>query len=115
MVHVGCWKKEELQIDVLHQVRVYNYVYTSCMLKSEVGLFGNSVLIKDRYKGFHKCLLTHNMDNFVICIGNIMTYPKPILRNVLKEHCAIRDNITTCDIASIIDIIAMTGDICTNF
>ena len=25
-------------------------------------------------------------------------YPKPILCNVLKELCAIRDNITICDI-----------------
>ena len=41
-------------------------------------------------------------------------YPKPILCNVLKELCAIRDNITTCDIASITDIIAMIEDICTN-
>ena len=39
-------------------------------------------------------------------------YPKPILCNVLKELCAIRDNITTCDIASITDIIAMIEDIC---
>ena len=38
-------------------------------------------------------------------------YPKPILCNVLKELCAIRDNITTCDIASITDIIAMIEDI----
>ena len=37
-------------------------------------------------------------------------YPKPILCNVLKELCAIRDNITTCDIASITDIIAMIED-----
>ena len=29
-----------------------------------------------------------------------------ILCNVLKELCAISDNITTCDIASITDIIA---------
>ena len=32
-------------------------------------------------------------------------YPKPILRNVLMELRAIRNNITTCDIASITDII----------
>ena len=31
--------------------------------------------------------------------------------NVLMELCAIRDNITTCDIASITDIIAMIKDI----
>ena len=37
-------------------------------------------------------------------------YPKPILCNVLMELCAIRDNITTCDIASITDIIAMIED-----
>ena len=36
---------------------------------------------------------------------------KPILCNVLKEFCAIRDDITTCDIASITDIIAMIEDI----
>ena len=43
-------------------------------------------------------------------------YPKPILCNVLKELCAKRDNITACDIASIIDtcIIAMIEDIYTN-
>ena len=41
-------------------------------------------------------------------------YPKLILCNVLKELCAIRDNITTCDIVSITDIIAMIEDICTN-
>ena len=41
-------------------------------------------------------------------------YLNPILCNVLKELCAIRDNITTCDIASITDIIAMIEDICTN-
>ena len=40
-------------------------------------------------------------------------YPKPILCNVLIELCAIRDNITTCDIASITDIFAMIEDICT--
>ena len=42
--------------------------------------------------------------------------PKLILctSNVLMELCAIRDNITTCDIASITDIIAMIVDICTN-
>ena len=38
-------------------------------------------------------------------------YPKPILCNVLMELCAIRDSITTCDIASITDIIAMIEDI----
>ena len=37
--------------------------------------------------------------------------PKPILCNVLMELCAIRDNIATCDIASITDIIAMVEDI----
>ena len=36
-----------------------------------------------------------------------------ILCSVLKELCAIRDNITTCDIANITDIIAMIEDICT--
>ena len=41
-------------------------------------------------------------------------YPKPILCNVLMELCAKRDNITTCDIASLTDIIALTEDICTN-
>ena len=41
-------------------------------------------------------------------------YPKFNLCNVLIELCVIRDNITTCDIASITDIIAMTKDICTN-
>ena len=41
-------------------------------------------------------------------------YPRSILCNVLKELCAIHDNITTCDIASIIDIIAMIEDICTH-
>ena len=41
----------------------------------------------------------------------ILPYPKPILCNVLKELCAIRDYITTCDIASITDIIAMIEDI----
>ena len=41
-------------------------------------------------------------------------YSKLILCNVLIELCAIRDNITTCDIASITDIIAMIEDICTN-
>ena len=30
------------------------------------------------------------------------------------ELCAIRDNITPCDIARITDIIAMIEDICTN-
>ena len=30
------------------------------------------------------------------------------------ELCAIRDNITTCDIANITDSIAMIEDICTN-
>ena len=30
------------------------------------------------------------------------------------ELCAIRDNITTSDIANITDIIAMIEDICTN-
>ena len=30
------------------------------------------------------------------------------------ELCAIRDNITTCDIANFTDIIAMIEDICTN-
>ena len=30
--------------------------------------------------------------------------------NVLMELCAIRDNITTCDIANITDIIAMIED-----
>ena len=40
-----------------------------------------------------------------------LLYSKSILCNVLKELCAIRDNITTCDIASITDIIAMIGDI----
>ena len=48
-------------------------------------------------------------------LGKMSTlYPKPILCNVLKVLCAIRDNITTCDIASITDIIAMIEDICTN-
>ena len=42
-------------------------------------------------------------------------YPKPILCNVLKELCAIRDNIITCDIASITDIIAIIEDICINY
>ena len=41
-----------------------------------------------------------------------MLYPKSILCDVLMEFCAIRDNITTCDIASITDIIAMIEDIC---
>ena len=41
-------------------------------------------------------------------------YLKSILCNVLMELCAIRDNITTCDIANITDIIAMIEDICTN-
>ena len=42
-------------------------------------------------------------------------YPESILCNVLMELCAIRsDNITTCDIANITDIIAMIEDICTN-
>ena len=55
-------------------------------------------------------------------------YPKPILCNALRIRirinqnirfawsyiCAIRDNITTCDIASITDIIAMIEDICNN-
>ena len=41
-------------------------------------------------------------------------YPKPILCSVLKELCAIRDNIATCDIASITDIIAMIEDIFIN-
>ena len=41
-------------------------------------------------------------------------YPKPILCNVLKKLCAIRDNITLCDIARITDIIAMIDDICIN-
>ena len=40
--------------------------------------------------------------------------PKPILCNVSMELCAIRDNITTCDIASITGIIAMLEDIGTN-
>ena len=30
------------------------------------------------------------------------------------ELCAIRDNITRCDVASITDIITMVEDICTN-
>ena len=30
------------------------------------------------------------------------------------KFCAMLDNITTCDIASITDIIAMIEDICTN-
>ena len=34
-----------------------------------------------------------------------------ILCNALMELCALRDNITTCDIASITDIIAMIEDI----
>ena len=41
-----------------------------------------------------------------------MLYLKPNLCDVLQELCAIRDNITTCDIASITDIIAMIEDIC---
>ena len=43
-------------------------------------------------------------------------YPKSILCNVLIELlvCAIRDNITTCAMANITDIIAMIEDICTN-
>ena len=44
----------------------------------------------------------------------VSTYPKSILCNVLMELCAIRNNITTCDIANITDIIAMIEDICTN-
>ena len=38
-------------------------------------------------------------------------YPKNILCDVLMELCAIRDNITTCDIASITDIITVIEDI----
>ena len=41
-------------------------------------------------------------------------YPKPMLCNILLKFCAIRDNITTCDIASITDIIAIIKDLCTN-
>ena len=40
----------------------------------------------------------------------VYTVSKPILYKVLIEFCAIRDNITTCDIASITDIIAMIED-----
>ena len=39
---------------------------------------------------------------------------KSILCNVLNELCAIRYNITTCDIASITNVIAMIEDIRTN-
>ena len=53
-----------------------------------------------------------NVDHLMGKVRNKMSilYPKPILCNVLKELCAIRDNITTCDIASITDIIAMIED-----
>ena len=58
-----------------------------------------------------------NVIQFDTCTTKIhfnLHFPKPILCNVLKELCAIRDNITTCDIASITDIIAMIEDICIN-
>ena len=45
---------------------------------------------------------------------NVYTVSKAYFMYVLIELCAIRDNITTCDIASIADIIAMIEDICTN-
>ena len=44
------------------------------------------------------------------CLYCIQT-PKSILCNVLLELCAIHDNITTCDIASITDIIAVIEEI----
>ena len=57
-----------------------------------------------------------NIDHLMRKVRKKMSilYPKPILCSVLKELCAIRDNITTCDIASITNIIAMIEDICTN-
>ena len=47
--------------------------------------------------------------NWIICVTK-----RTRRRRRRKELCAIRDNITTCDIASITDIIAMIEDICTN-
>ena len=38
-------------------------------------------------------------------------YPQPILCNVLKELCAIRDNNSTCVVADNSDIIALIEDI----
>ena len=57
-----------------------------------------------------------NIDHLMGKFRNKMSilYPKPILCNVLMELCAIRDNITTYDIVSITDIIAMIGDISYN-
>ena len=57
-----------------------------------------------------------NIDHIMGKVSKKMSilYPKSILCNVLLELCAIRDDITTCDIANITDIIATIEDICTN-
>ena len=57
-----------------------------------------------------------NIDHFMGKVRKKMSilYPKPILCNVLMELFAIRDHITTCDIASITVIIAIIEHICTN-
>ena len=41
-------------------------------------------------------------------------YPQPILCNVLRELCAIRNNNSTCDVADISDIIALIENTCLN-
>ena len=40
-----------------------------------------------------------------------LLHPQPVLCDVLKELCAIRDNISLCDIADSNDIVLLIDDI----
>ena len=44
----------------------------------------------------------------------VLLHPQPVLCNILKEICAIRDNTFSCDIANNNDIVTLINDICFN-
>ena len=44
----------------------------------------------------------------------VLLHLQPVLCNILKEICAIRDNTSSCDIANNKDIVTVINDICIN-
>ena len=53
---------------------------------------------------------------YFILLGKVnkkiaLLHPQPVLCDVLKELCAIRDNISLCDIADSNDIVLLIDDI----
>ena len=112
-------------IDAIIDKRLVRFIYnsinhsnkTSSSILRVILLSVNSTLSANFQYLSYKYGLTEadwyfNIDHIMRKVRKKMSilYPKPILCNVLQELCAIGDNITTCDIAGITDIIAMIED-----